>query len=1135
MDVHGFLQALRARLRRVLVLDGVAKLMVTGLVAAATIAVLDWCFVLPGLVRLGALAALATGLFVLALRRLHRPLSRGMDDRTLAALAERRIPALDGRLLSGVDGIRLSAVDVGELAGLLDERAPRTLVPAIALPRRLAIAAGLLAAAGAVALLQPDIFSAALQRLFLPLGDTEWMRTSTLTARLERPVVPADEPLVLDVSRPRGDEATVRVAWTDRRSSGPGEFRTLDGLVGSIARRQALSLPPGDYRITVTSGDARELVLDGRVVARPTLGRIAATLTPPAYTGEPPQALSTLACSALPGSRLDFALDFSMDADRRIERITLALAGTELPIERMPQGLRGSFEVRSGGEIVVSVVDQDGIGAKPEPRFTVALLEDRAPDVHLGGPRNNESVSLRAVVGLSVEAHDDRGLASLELASRTVPATQADAAGATPAVAAAPGEEAVLVRFPDVSGQATTRPWDLEVAKVAKIGERIQLVGRAADRNDVTGPGIGVSEVLVLRVVTDEELRQDIERVLADALERIGQSRSDLARGLARKDQLDAASRNALQNARKATEALVNSLRRERENRFPDDQVAPVAKAASLMADKGLPALGQVPSAGDQAEALAREGDQALAESERLLNSILQEGDLSRQLANLLGRERLLAEESRAFVREHLTKPVDETAKARQTNLADRQRELSEQMRELERRVLSGSEQLKEAQELVRELQPAEQLGEASRQLGSADQRAKAPARQESAIQAMQKLLEKLRGGDANKALAERAGALAADQEQINKELELGADPRSLRDREARLAEETEALRRQVEEQAKDENATKLLGDAKQSADAAGKAMGSGDSAGAGREGSSAAAQLREAQKSLQGDEEQPPEDKDKPKAGADVLKLLRELRTLQVAIVSDAQTVHRRIGDKALDFAAKREVARIAEQQEEVLLRLNEEGIKELEKHPIALRALQRVAVVMQRASDRLEEPALGDKGVRLVKTALHELNRLIEIAENLPDPESDGSQGKGDGGQGGQQAPFPPAAEIALMIAMQQELAMRTATGQPGDLAGAQKELLGLIQLLAGGTRPGSRPAVLLERADRAMASASYLLGQKDTGLTTRHEQEVASLALQRLLAEAKASSGGGGGGEGGKQQEQKRGGAGDGTPQE
>ena len=637
------------------------------------------------------------------------------------------------------------------------------------------------------------------------------------------------------------------------------------------------------------------------------------------------------------------------------------------------------------------------------------------------------------------------------------------------------------------------------------------MIARARDANDVTGPGIGVSEVLMLRVVSDEELRQDLDRLLGDALERVRQAREELGRGLIKPDQLSAAARNSALAARKADELLAQAVRRSRDNRMPADQIEPAAKAAALVGDQVVPKLAETVAGGAVAQPAARAADTALGEAERLLQGMRQEGDLSRQLGHLLGMEKNLAAESKAFVKEHLTKPLDDAAKARQSDLAERQRGLAEQLKEVERKLLSStSPQLAAAQELARKELPADRLFEGAKALGSADQRGRAPAHQDAAIRAMEALLEKLRGNDANQGLADRVGSLAAKQEALVKELEQGADPKDLEQRQRDLQEAVKELQREAEQQAKDPEASKSLAGASESQAGAAGAMGKNDSAGAAQGASAAAAQLREAQRKLQGDSKD--KEKKDPQRSADVLKLLRELRGLQVTVLNDSLPIHKRLAEKELDFAAKRDLARIAELQQDILLRLREEGIKELEKMLIAARALGRVADAMQRVEDHLGKPALGERGVALEKSALYELNRLIDIAENLPEPQSEKADGKG--GQGGQQAPFPPAAEIALLAAEQDDLGRRTAANHPGDLAGQQKALLAMVELLRQGARPGSRPAVLLDRTARAMASAGYLLGQKDRGLATRHEQQLAADALRRLLAEAKSSGGGGAG---------------------
>jgi hypothetical protein len=820
----------------------------------------------------------------------------------------------------------------------------------------------------------------------------------------------------------------------------------------------------------------------------------------------PPIELQTLGLTALPGSTLKYRIGFDLDHGRTVEQTGVTLDGEALTVERTEQGLAGSLTVRKGGTLVVGMQDQDHIGPSPEPRFTLTLAEDRKPLVALAGPKAKETVTVRARVRLGVEANDDYGLASLALRARTFAEAPAGAERAT--TEPTPSKEQ-LTPFADVAGQAaTTRQGLVVVADLAKDGERIVLVGLASDANDITGPGKGDSQPIELKVVSETELRQEFDRLLGEARDRVVQARDEIGQGLAKPDKLALASRSAAMSSTRAGDLLMHVVRRWKENQLPDDQGAPIAKAEELVNRQALTSLAQA-SRGD--EPPARLADRQLAEAEQLLASLLQEGDLTRVLATLIERQRSLGEETRAFVREHLTKPIDEAAKARQTNLAQRQQELADQVKDLERRVLaSPSPQLEQARELLRSETPADQLQQAGKEVGSDKERTQAVPRQEKALKTMEKLLEQLRGNDAAKDLAKKAGELAAREEDLLRRLAEGEEPKQLEKDQDQLKKETEQFGKQLDKQPE---AQKKVGAAAQSQQGASKAMQKSDRSGAEREGSAAADLLREAQKQL----EPPPQkqdeekDKDKDKRSPDVMKLLKELRKQQLALVTDSTLIHQRIGDEQLDFAASREVPVLAERESDILLRLREEGMKEIEKMPIALVALQRVAVALERTSQHLATPALGERGMRLEKISLYELSRLIEIVDTMPQPEEQEKGGPPPpGGQKGNQPPFPPAAQLALLAAAQDELSVLTAANRPVDLPVMQAELKVLVGTLLEASRPGSRASLLLSRAARAMSSATELLHEHDRGATTRHEQAAATAALRRLIAEAKGQSG-------------------------
>lgn len=1098
MQTRGFLRLVRLRLRQTLVLDSLARLVALVIAAGLVVVAVDYRWHLPEEARLVALVALVLAAAALLHRLLLRPLRQPMDDRALAQLAERRLPRLDGRMLTQVDGIELGPAEGGTLATVLKPEAAIALVPAPALLRRLGVACLLILTLMAAAAVAPRLVIDGLQRFFLPLGGTEWERYSALEGRLERGVVAADEPLVVVARRQRGPEAALRLNWTPA-GGGPVEHRVLSGLAGPW--RQALTLPAGEWRLQVDSGDALPLVLRGRLVHRPVLKRVEAVLAPPAYTGLPAQQLATLGCAALPGSRLDFTLDFALDEGRQVAIAGLALGDQALAAVRTAHGLRGTFTVARGGTLVVRLADQDGIGPQPAPAFNLVLTEDRKPVVALDGPRRKETVTLRAEVAVAVAASDDYGLAELALRSRIVPGTAA-APAPDAAPDAAPEEWTVLAPFADVAGQtATRRATTVAVAKLAKPGDLLVLVGRALDANDVTGPGVGESQPLELKVVSEGELRQEFDRLLSEARDRVVQAREEIAQGLAKPDRLAMAGRGAALAAGKAGEATAQVVRRWRENRLLDEQLAPIAKADGLINVQALPRLAEAVKGLDQP---ARAADASLAEAEKLLTGLLQEGDITRLLAGLIEREQTLAAESRAFVREHLTGDLDQAAKTRQANLAQRQRELADLVKEVEHRLLTGNaQQLGAAQDLVRREGPADRLQQAAGDLASEKERTRAPQNQETALKTLLQILDLLRHSDAATDAARRAGELAAREEALVRQLEAGAMPQALAQEQRDLREDTQRFLDQL----KGQSAAKAVNAATQAQAEAAKAMTGGDRAGAAQNGGAAASLLRSAQQQLGGEPDQPREPKDQ--RTADVLALLKELHGQQAVLVSDSTVIHQRLGDQPLDFPAQRELPALAEREGDIHLRLNEEAIKVLEGHAIALAALGRVDTALDRSAKHLATPALGGKGMRLERIALYELSRLIDIAENLPQPESGDAQNQG--GQGGQQqAPFPPAAELALLAAMEEELALLTAANRPVDLAGMQRSAAKLVEQVIAASRPNSRPALLLTRSLRAMLSAGELLGQGDHGLTVRHEQAAAEAALRRLLAEAKAGKG-------------------------
>lgn len=1094
--------SVRRRLRATVAGDGAARLLVLLVAGAGAAVLVDRLWLLPGWLRLLLLAGLLVALAVVLWRRLLRPLRRALPDREVAVFIERRTPALAGRLLTAVEGIPLGDDEAARLAAALPPA--RALVPASRLPRLATAAVLALLLALAVGLVAPSFWRDGLVRLALPLSDHDWERATALAVRPERAVVAADQPAVLLIERTRGRPGAVRLAW----SGGPGEggARQLPGATGPW--RQAVPLPPGRWTVTVRGGDAHPASTTVLVVNRPTLDGAATRLTPPAYAGLPAQDLPSPACQALSGSRLELRFTPGAPPGREVTALRATLGGAAVPLRREGATWLGEALIAANGELVVEAEDADGIAMLPPARFAVLAEPDRAPAVSLGGPRGDETVGPRAKVAVGIDASDDLGLARLDLA-----ATVSGAPGA-------PAARDLLAEALD-GRRAISRRVLVDVAALAGPGGSITLVGRAADRNDITGPGIGSSAPLVLRVVAEDELRRDLERLLTEARDRVVQARAALAPALADPGKLAAAARASGQDAGRAAELIERVERRWRENALEAERIAPATEARSAVAEAAVPALAR--AAGGEAAAGAA-GDKALETAERALDRMLADSDLTRIVTRLLEQQKALAEETRAFVREHLTKAPDEAGLARQAELARRQTELAARTADTERRVLSGPDALARAKTVVQEQAPADRMGQAAAGLAEAAGRARAIERQQAAIAALNSLLDALRGGDQLADLARRAGELAERQERLAEAIERGLPADQAQREQERLRQETERLAEDVKANADAQAAAKAAAGAQQ---AAGSALGANNRAAAARDAGTAGELLRAAQRALD-PRQQEERDKQKEKANPDVLALLRALFQQQAKVLADSLPIDQRIGEDDPDFAARRDLAAVAQQQDDILLRLREEGMKLLDRQPIALAALKRVETAMDRVLTHVRRPALGARGLALERIALAELKRVIDIAGDLP--QSPGG-GDGQGGQGGEQPPFPPAAEIALLIARQDEIHAMTAAGRPVDLGAMQDELTKLVALVEGATRPGTRPNLLMARARGAAQAAATLLAARDAGALPRHHMLAAGENLRQLLAEAKGSGGGGGGGGGGRPPPSP--GGGDGAP--
>jgi hypothetical protein len=148
------------------------------------------------------------------------------------------------------------------------------------------------------------------------------------------------------------------------------------------------------------------------------------------------------------------------------------------PGQRLLVGLNG-YQVK--------LKDSEGFDSNDTLWRAVMIEPDLPPTVKLHLLSEKRQVAPDAVLKLVTDAQDDIGLAAVRIVYRV----------------GSEGEVRELARF-DHAGAATRDArnpfeWKLAESKL-KVGDRIECWAEATDRNDITGPGKGVSERVVLEV-----------------------------------------------------------------------------------------------------------------------------------------------------------------------------------------------------------------------------------------------------------------------------------------------------------------------------------------------------------------------------------------------------------------------------------------------------------------------------------------------------------------------------------------------------------------------------------------------------------------------------------------------------------
>jgi len=420
------LEAFGRRRRRLILWRGVSVAFAALLTAMMVVALADWLFVLPDVIR-WILSGLAY-LLVLAVewKACVRPLLHRPDARELARRFELAEPDLREQLLAAVelgDDRIVDRLDSGQFRKLLQDRVSgqvrgleiKRVLPFELVRRWWRVALGVGVCALALSMVSGFKFGHLMARALFPMANLARVSGTAVTFLAPTPqnqVVPAGDPVDVEVE--------VKPA-----PSGPVVLETFlpDGrrerlvMTRSATETFAATIQVGretvDYR--VRGGDAISARHRLDAAERPRVTAFHKTVHEPPYTGRPARTVreENGDLSALAGSTVDLAIDTDQSVRAAEVRITRGKETSTVPMILGPDGRpRVNLSLDAPGLFQVHLTAaRTGFETRFSPQYEIRIDADLVPKVVLETPTGEGMIAPDKLVNLKGGAEDDVGLA----------------------------------------------------------------------------------------------------------------------------------------------------------------------------------------------------------------------------------------------------------------------------------------------------------------------------------------------------------------------------------------------------------------------------------------------------------------------------------------------------------------------------------------------------------------------------------------------------------------------------------------------------------------------------------------------------------------------------------------------------
>jgi len=663
------LSRLRRRCRAYLALEGMVRFVLALMSACLVQLLIDRALKLD-LDQRAAINVVITLFWLWIIHRhLVRPLSRPLADALLAQTVDRANPHLHDRIATAVQ-FASGAVGSKEsnspqlVRAVIDEACSTAAKVAFVdvldhrrARQRSAELAGLVAAAVLAFVLLPNLMIPWFQRNWLA-RDIPWPQQTSIRPEgfdaFDEKRAPRGETLeIFALNLGRVPKSAV-LDWRTPDGRGGSETMTLIGASRWVVSLGTLS---EDVFFRIHGGDERTGEYHVVVDDRPRVVRTEARVEPPEYAGLDVIEYEQQAVLDLPaGSKL--RIDAHLNKPVTTARFA-GSGGVALDCEVVAADhIRVVWEQPRAGAYRFELIDANGWENIRPVRFTLKLIPDRAPAVQLELTDVGESITPSTELPLALDFKDEYGLGSAQLFAQR-------------------GDDPPLA-VPLEGFEAGRREYRTALRYAVRgLGvqpeDRLRLWAEGRDQ-DPSGPNIGKSDVIELRVLApidlraelaqrELELRQEFERLITsqrgvkDALERLSaelpadaptRSQAQQLAGLSRRQESITA---RVLELREGFERILGQMRTSRISRAAEerrigsqisDPLAKLGEETMPEAQARVSDLRQASDAERVDDANAAQAD-ALREMGRILSG-MKEFEGYREVLNLL--EEIIGEQS---------------------------------------------------------------------------------------------------------------------------------------------------------------------------------------------------------------------------------------------------------------------------------------------------------------------------------------------------------------------------------------------------------------------------------------------------------------------------------------------------------